>query len=159
MATIITSKDEVITIDDDLVFLLSPMAWHVSNSGYAMNRNRSRTPANIRMHRYAWELKHGPIPAGMDIDHINRNRLDNRDENLRLATRSQNLARRKDYANQHGFRGVARRRYGKYRGYVWKDRKQHWTATVDTPEEAAQLRDDLAIELHGEFAVLNFEPR
>jgi hypothetical protein len=149
------ASGEEAVVDDGLFSVLSQYAWFLSSSGYATYKN-GRTI--IRMHRLVWELVNGPIPDGMDIDHENRNRLDCQIENLRLATRSQNLAHRADYENQHGFRGVARRENGKYRGYVWKDYKQHWTATVGTAEEAAQLRDELAIELHGEFAVLNFEP-
>ncbi|WP_436868476.1 HNH endonuclease signature motif containing protein, partial [Enterobacter hormaechei] len=37
-----------------------------------------------------WEMHNGPIPQNMEIDHINRIKLDNRLENLRLATRRQN---------------------------------------------------------------------
>ena len=43
----------------------------------------------IRLHRIIWEIANGPIPDGLEIDHINRNSLDNRLENLRLATRRQ----------------------------------------------------------------------
>jgi hypothetical protein len=150
---------EKAVINDSLFSTLSEYCWHTSTTGYVVNRmvREDGEKTTIRMHRLVWELVNGPIPEGMDVDHINNDRLDNRIENLRLATRSQNLANTPDrYENQHGYRGVARRRSGKYRGYVWKDSKQHWTQTVDTPEEAAQLRDELALELHGEFAVLNF---
>ena len=41
-------------------------------------------------HRAIWELHNGPIPDGLVIDHINRDKTDNRIENLRVATRSQN---------------------------------------------------------------------
>lgn len=39
---------------------------------------------NVRLHRIIWECEHGKIPEGMVIDHINRNKSDNRLENLRL---------------------------------------------------------------------------
>jgi hypothetical protein len=43
-----------------------------------------------RAHRWAYIYMVGDIPDGYDIDHINRNRLDTRWSNLRLATRSEN---------------------------------------------------------------------
>lgn len=42
------------------------------------------------VHRAVWELEYGPIPKGLFIDHINRNRHDNRIENLRLVTPLEN---------------------------------------------------------------------
>lgn len=42
------------------------------------------------LHRIIWIMFNGPIPEGMVIDHINRRPYDNRIENLRLATKSQN---------------------------------------------------------------------
>lgn len=48
--------------------------------------------SHYRVHRLIWKLSHGEDPpAGMDIDHINRDRTDNRLANLRLATRSDNV--------------------------------------------------------------------
>lgn len=59
------------------------------------------------VHRLAWIVCHGPIPDGMEIDHIDRNPSNNRIKNLRLASRSQNEANASmDKRNTSGFRGV-----------------------------------------------------
>ena len=43
-----------------------------------------------RMHRLVWIYHNGAIPLGMEIDHINRDKHDNRIENLRMVTRWEN---------------------------------------------------------------------
>jgi hypothetical protein len=50
---------------------------------------------HYRAHRIAWALYYGEDPYGFEIDHINRNKLDNRILNLRKVTKSQNLLNRK----------------------------------------------------------------
>ena len=53
-------------------------------SGYRVIRLSDKT--DIYAHRVAYELSNGKIPDGMQVDHINHDRLDNSPENLRLAT-------------------------------------------------------------------------
>jgi len=106
-------------------------------------------------------------PKGMDIDHINGNTLDNRKENLRICTRSQNSQNRKLRSDSaSGYKGVykhkARNLKKPFEAYIG-DSETSYPSTkhinlgcYTTAEEAARARDKKAKELHGEFAYLNF---
>ena len=60
-----------------------------------------------RLHRFIWECFFGEIPEGMQIDHINHNRLDNRLCNLRLVTPTENCRNTKlPKTNKSGKIGV-----------------------------------------------------
>lgn len=61
------------------------------NSGFWPDGKRK---PQIQLHRFVYELAYGPIPPGMQIDHINANALDNRLDNLRLATPRLNASNR-----------------------------------------------------------------
>jgi hypothetical protein len=64
-------------------------------AGYLTQRGWLRVKVNgvhYRVHRIAWKMFYGEDPpTGLDIDHINRNKIDNRIANLRVATRSENM--------------------------------------------------------------------
>jgi hypothetical protein len=74
-------------IDDEDYATLSGMSWHVNTNGYVVWRGlKDGVKRTIRMHRLLTNA-----PEGMDVDHINGERTDNRKSNLRIVTRSQNL--------------------------------------------------------------------
>jgi hypothetical protein len=52
---------------------------------------------NVKAHRFVWEYFNGPIPDGLQIDHINRDKTDNRLVNLRAVSASENMRNRPDY--------------------------------------------------------------
>ena len=83
---------------------LSRLSWHIATNGYATNRSPvDGVKITIRIHNEVMRLHGVEIPDGMEVDHINRNRLDNRFENLRLCTRSKNLANKEYKSNSTRF--------------------------------------------------------
>lgn len=93
-------------------------------------------------------------PAGMHVDHINGNPLDNRDENLRLVTMSQNMRNRKMTSkNTTGYKGVCLDWYTKkWKASVGHDGKVINLGSYDSPEEAYAKACEGRIKYHGEFA-------
>ena len=59
------------------------------NSGY-ITVQLGRNGGKYLVHRLVWEAFNGPIPPGMQVNHINEDKTDNRLENLNLMTRSEN---------------------------------------------------------------------
>lgn len=112
---------------------------------------------NRMVHRLLWEAFVGPIPLGVQIDHINHDTLDFRLENLRLSSHAENQRNRKNPEGTTGFRGVYRRKdCDRYSAHIMYNNKSIHIGLYKTGEEAAKARDRKAIELFGEFAKLNF---
>jgi hypothetical protein len=88
-------------------------------------------------HRLIWIMHNGNIPDGLQIDHINGIRDDNRIGNLRLATRNINC-QNQHLAHNHnksGLLGVCKQ-YGKFKARIEIDGKRRHLGTFFTPEEA-----------------------
>lgn len=102
-------------------------------------------------HRLAWLYTQGCWPAG-HIDHKNRILDDNRLENLREATRSQNQANRVAARNsKSGVKGV--HRHGrKWVAHIQRDHTQVYLGTFETSGEASAAYQSAAHSLFGEFA-------
>src|SRR5260221_12077554 len=82
-------------VDTEHAHLVQRYSWCESN-GYAIRGHSTNgIRENIYMHRWLLVQIMGHIPHNLEIDHINGNKLDNRLENLRVVTRSQNAQNRK----------------------------------------------------------------
>lgn len=65
----------------------------VCGDGYVRLGGRGGVSAFLYAHRVIWEAVNGPIPDGLEIDHLNGNKADNRARNLEAVTKSQNVRR------------------------------------------------------------------
>lgn len=75
---------------------------------------------SLLAHRFAWEFDNGDIPDGMQIDHKNHIRNDNRRENLRVVTHKDNGRNtKKSVRNKSGCVGV-----------YWYDSRSKWWAFI-----------------------------
>lgn len=108
-------------------------------------------------HRIAYGLMKGKWPEH-EIDHDNRDGLDNTWNNLRPATSQQNACNKPHRTGTTSiYRGVhwaAKRE--RWRVVIWKGPKAIHLGTYKNEEIAARAYDAAAIEIHGEFATLNF---
>lgn len=104
-------------------------------------------------HRLAWFFVYGEWPSS-DIDHRNTDRSDNRLENLRLATKTQNQRnRRRAKSNASGVKGVCwHKQSKKWRASIKDGAKQRIIGCYDTLEEARAAYEATALREFGEFA-------
>lgn len=143
-------------VDDENYRFLSQWTWSVSN-GYAARRLRRAYEAGKKP-RQRDQKMHRLImgePTGYQIDHINQNKLDNRKENLRLATSHQNRCN-KPGRKPNGLKGITPRK-DKWVAQIRSKDKHYYLGSFTSKKEAALAYDNAAIKLHGEFADLNFK--
>ena len=107
----------------------------------------------IGLHRLAWLYVYGELPKG-HIDHINRNRQDNRISNLRIANRMQQRANSSvPKNNKSGFKGVSfNKQSNKWTANIQKNRKRYYLGAFNDPKAASKAYKAKAIELFGEYA-------
>lgn len=109
-------------------------------------------------HRLVWAFHHGDIPSGVEIDHVNRNPADNTIENLRLATRAQQLSNQGVHRNCiSGLKGAHYSGEHRTGSKVWHsqiivNRKIIFLGHFDTPEEANKAYAAAADKYFGNFA-------
>jgi hypothetical protein len=133
--------------------VLSQYTWFVEGTDKNYYAVRKENGKSIKMHRQITNA-----PDHLVVDHIDHNGLNNRNSNLRHATFTQNCQNQRRLSHKTS----------KYKGVHWNKRQKKWAAQIHcnnkkyhlgyfTDEiEAAKAYDKKAVELHDEFACLNF---
>jgi hypothetical protein len=135
--------------------------WHAVRGGrsfYVERRGKSQdgrgSNCNVKMHRQLLNTS-----AGLFVDHINHNGLDNRRANLRIVEWQENCWNRRKRNTRCS---------SQYKGVMWNKRWRKWEVRIgfngknifigyfDDEKEAAMAYDAKAKELFGEFAAPNF---
>lgn len=145
------TKGQFAIVDDEDFAFLSQWKWQYS-ARYAVRTGPRPLRKNIWMHR----LIINP-PDELEVDHINRNTLDNRRANLRVVTHRFNIQNSPVKEHTSGYRGVH-----------WRKDRQKWTAGAGAREryrwlgyfnneiDAARAYDQAVRELFGPDAQVNF---
>jgi hypothetical protein len=146
------TRGKVALVDDADFDWLNQWKWCATAGGYAMRRiNITRAIGEyIYMHRLI-----AGASEGVYADHINHDTFDNRRCNLRIATPGESVRNTRARKNKLSvFKGVVAG-------------ANHWAARIQvdgvyihigyflTQRDAARAYNEAAIQLHGEFAVLN----
>lgn len=111
---------------------------------------------NLFAHHVAWYLMYGDWPSNKLIDHIDGDPANNRLNNLRLATATQNNhnTRKRKTKTTSRYKGVSKVS-GKWGAYINYDGRSHTIGRYATEEEAALAYNTRAVEVFGEYAKCN----
>lgn len=113
----------VALVDTDLYPLLMAHRW-CTRDGYAvrqiLDRRMPGGQRTLRMHHAVLALRGIEMPTGAEVDHINRNRSDNRSENLRVVSHQVNTMN--VGAHRNNTSGV--------KGVCWDKDERKWRAKI-----------------------------
>lgn len=133
-------------IDLEYVDSVKKYKWYLTNHGYVINDKVGQ------LHRFL-------MNPGEDlvVDHINRNRLDNRRENLRICTIQQNSMNKSVQCNSISrIQGVCWCKNDKtWLAYIGVNGKRIHLGCFKTKEEAIDARRQAEIDYYGEYAPNN----
>lgn len=158
MKTISLTRGQVAIVDDEDYEYANQWRWHArrgkgKNTFYAsrgMYCKDTRKMDILLMHRVILRT-----PDGKLTDHINGNGLDNRKENLRICSASENSSNQK-LRHARPMKGVQWiERLRKWRAYISAKKQRFHLGLFTNIGDAAEAYNKAALKMHGEYASLN----
>lgn len=157
MKIINTTNGYNVQVSDEDFLELSLFSWQAAlREGKVVGVGRKPGKRTIPLSEVILKL-HGIFFNGL-IDHKDRDPLNNQIENLRPATKSQNMANRGRFSNNStGYKGVSfLKRDSLYVARIQFRGQSIFIGRFQDPTIAAKAYDRVAKRCHGAFAVLNF---
>lgn len=150
---LLSNNDVAVCSGCDLDRLKTQEKWSISDNGYPYFTDYSDDKRTVKLQNFIYDN----IPNGYIVDHINGNKLDNRRENLRLATYSENNANRKSRNGSSIYKGVSfDKSRNKWISSIQVNGKTQHIGRFDDEIECAKAYDKKCYEIYGEYAKLNF---
>lgn len=156
MKTIRLAGGKETLVDDSLYDWLNQWAWTTNQNGYVLrlielDDRETRKRRIVLMHKLV-----AGAPQDIDVDHKDRNKLNNQFHNLRMATRAQNMMNARGKNGSSKYRGVDfHAQSGKWRMRFSHGHLKYTTKMCNSELEAASLWNAMAREEYGEFAYQN----
>ena len=158
MKEIKLTQGKVALVDDEDFEYLNQWKWQAnkkkSKKFYAWRGKKiDGRYRMIYLHRFLLKLTDKKI----FVDHVNMDTLDNRKENLRICTHSQNqMNTNKNSRNSLGYKGITYdKRVNRYYASITLDKKTFYLGGYIDPIDAAKAYNKAAIKFFGEFAKFN----
>lgn len=141
-------------VDDEDFDRLNQYKWYYDNKYAKRTICESKKRYALYIHRKILNLSSNDK---IQVDHINHNKLDNRKENLRLATRGQNSQNRTKLSNNtSGYKGVSWHKYrNKWRSIIIYNKQYIYLGLFSNKKDAVTAYKHAAIKYHGEFACVD----
>lgn len=152
------TQGQVAIVDDQDFEFLSQWKWHACKRMVAGQPTfyAKRTGPRPEMRATYMHRVIANVGEGLEVDHVNGNRLDNRRSNLRPATSTDNKRNCASYGSSP-FKGVSfHKQRGKWQVKIKAEGRVHWIGLFVHEADAARAYDAAAIQFFGEFARLNF---
>ena len=146
-----TIDGKTVTVDDSDRHWLDRIRWKIAPNGYVF--------ATVYLHRLIADP-----PNGLEVDHVDGDKLNNHRHNLEHVTHGENLRRRGPVQRpSKNYRKHSDQLSSRFVGVCWHSQLKRWRATFrrkhlgtySSEEEAANAYNQAAVEAYGKMAFLN----